>query len=220
MTSRAAQVRDAASSIGGRALSGTIRLMSARPAAKPLHPRGDVMTARLERTGTSGPTGCAWLDEPGNDEVLVRLSRAVGLPPGLPDIHGLAIRVPLPGSGHGDLLLASTGLSNLGRFLLTPGRAPYSRPLTTLLPYRSPSGPVVLAARPRAGGDYALAWARPRGPWEGFGTLSLDRPAGADDARVSFDPVLNTVPGLENYGWVRRLREPSYDTARDSRRGQ
>jgi hypothetical protein len=30
--------------------------------------------------------------------------------------------------------------------------------------------------------------------------------------------LLNTLPGLENYGWVRRLREPSYFTARRSRR--
>jgi hypothetical protein len=34
---------------------------------------------------------------------------------------------------------------------------------------------------------------------------------------VSFDPTRNTVPGLENYDWVRRLREPSYGTARHTR---
>ena len=35
---------------------------------------------------------------------------------------------------------------------------------------------------------------------------------------MSFDPVRNVLPGLEIYPWVRRLREPSYATARDSRR--
>lgn len=220
MTSRAAQAGDAVSAIGGRALSATIRMVAARPAAKPLHPRGAVLTARIERTGSRPPSGARWLDEPGSDEVLVRVSRAVGMPPGVPDIHGLAIRVPVGESGHGDLLLASTGLSGIGRFVLTPGRTPYSRPLTTLLPYRTATGAVVVAARPCSDGSYDLAWARPRGSWHGFGTLLLGGPAQGQDARLSFDPVLNTVPGLDNYGWVRRLREPSYDTARDSRRGQ
>ena len=36
-------------------------------------------------------------------------------------------------------------------------------------------------------------------------------------ADVSFDPVRNTIPGLEVSDWVRRLREPSYRTARLSR---
>ena len=37
--------------------------------------------------------------------------------------------------------------------------------------------------------------------------------AGPDPA-ISFDAVANPVPGLEPYGWVRRLREPAYRAAR------
>lgn len=37
------------------------------------------------------------------------------------------------------------------------------------------------------------------------------------DAAISFDPVHDTIPGLDNYDWVRRLREPSYRVARSSR---
>ena len=52
-----------------------------------------------------------------------------------------------------------------------------------------------------------------------FAELALDEtPAGDGDTGPSFDPIRNALPGLENYAWVRRLREPSYLTARQSRR--
>jgi hypothetical protein len=207
-----------AASAGGVGLSGATRLVAAvRPVAKPLHPRGDVVTGRLRRSGGGPGTGSQWLDQPGTDEVLVRRSRAVGLPTGLPDIHGLAVRVPLEGGGHGDLLLATTGRGRLTRFLLTAGRTPYSRPLTTLLPYRTPSGPTLLAAVARSEHRYELAYASPQGTWHPFADLALSATAGPDPL-VSFDPVLNTLPGLANYDWVRRLRGPSYGTARLTRR--
>lgn len=158
-----------------------------------------------------------WVDEPGEDQVAVRLSRAIGLPTPVPDVLGLAMRVP-SGAGHGDLLLASTGTGRLTRFVLTAGRRPDSRPLTTLLPYRSPTGPLLLAAVPDSATAYELAWARPVGGWTVFGELRLDAAHGPDPL-LSFDPLLNTLPGLENYGWARRLREPAYATARLHREG-
>jgi hypothetical protein len=205
-----------AASSGGAALAGVVRLLSAvRPALKPLHPRGEVVAAVLSRTGEAPPTGVPWLDEPGVDEVLVRRSRAVGLPDGLPDIHGLALRVPSGAGGHGDLLLATTGAGRLGRFVLTAGRSPQSRPMTTLLPYRTPAGPVLLAAVASGERAYELAYASGGGAWHHFADLVLETTTA--DALISFDPVRHTVPGLENYTWVRRLREPAYDTARRSR---
>jgi hypothetical protein len=46
-----------------------------------------------------------------------------------------------------------------------------------------------------------------------FGTLDLGEPLG-DDTSVSFDPIVNVLPGLRQYGWVTRLREPAYWMAR------
>ena len=205
-----------AGSLGGAGLAGGIRLVAAvRPAPKPLHPRGDLVGGRLHRLGGQR-TGSPWLDEAGEDEVLVRRSRAVGLPAGLPDIHGLALRVPLPGGDHGDLLLAMTGLGRVTRFVLTAGRAPTSRPMTTLLPYRTPSGPLLLGARAQSQDTYELAHASPQGPWQVFGTLALSATQGPDPL-LSFDPVLHPLPGLETYAWIRRLREPAYAVARRSR---
>jgi hypothetical protein len=209
----------ATASAGGQVLRAATGLVTARPASKPLHPHGAVVRGVLRRSGGDTATGAAWLDEPGEDRVLVRRSRAVGLPAPVPDIHGLAVRVPVEGGWHGDLLLASTGLGRLTRFTLTAGRSPAARPMTTLLPYRTPAGPLLVAAVLRDERTVDLAWAVGAGEWHGFGELDLEQePVDAADEPVSFDPVLNRLPGLEPYDWVRRLRESSYATARQSRR--
>lgn len=210
-----------AASIGGGLLAGaTQALATLRTAAKPLHPEGEVRRGRLVRRGTAyGPdTGVAWLDEPGEDDVVVRLSRAVGLPDGVPDIHGLALRV-LGSGGPADLLFANTGTRRLTRFALTASRHPRARPMTTLLPYRTVTGPVLLrvdSATPIDGADrYELSWARPWGRWRPFATLTLDQHHA--DASISFDPVVHQLPGLAQYPAVLRLREPAYSRARRSR---
>jgi hypothetical protein len=209
----------AASSAGGQILRAATGLLAARPAAKPLHPRGSIVQGTLRRFGGEAGTGAAWLDQAGDDQVLVRQSRAVGLPPPAPDLFGLAVRVPTEGGRHGDLLFASTGLGRLTRFTLTSARSPYGRPLTTLLPYRTPAGAVLLSAVFRDETTVALAWALRSGPWHPFAELLLHKgPVDEVDMPLSFDPVRNVLPGLETYCWVRRLREPAYTTARRSRR--
>ncbi len=209
----------AASSAGGQLLRAATGVVAARPAAKPLHPRGSVVRGTLRRTGAAERTGAPWLDDAGEDSVLVRQSRAVGLPAPVPDIFGLALRVPTGEGRHGDLLLASTGLGRLTRFTLTAARSPHRRPLTTLLPYRTPAGALLVSAVFRDETTLGLAWALGAGDWHEFAELVLDRdPVDEADLLMSFDPVRNTLPGLETYDWVRRLREPSYATARRSRR--
>src|SRR6185436_3705237 len=132
----------ALSEAGGAALAGATRALAMiRPAEKPLHPLGVTLIGRIDRSGVGPVSGVPWLDETGQDEVLVRLSRAVGLPTALPDIHGMAIRV-VCAEHRGDVLLASTGWGRVGRFVLIAGRRPESRPLTSLLPYRTTGGPV------------------------------------------------------------------------------
>lgn len=215
-TSTATTVRRAGASLGGAALAlATRSLALLRPADKPLHPDGITVLGTLQRHGSDSSTGVPWLDEPGRDEVVVRLSRAVGLPTALPDIHGLALRVSL-GDNPADLLFASTGWGRLGRNVLTFARRPETRPLTTLLPYRTDAGAVVLGARAVDLGSYELSWAPYAGQWRSFANLELTDEL-ATDQQVSFDPVLNQVPGLEQYAAVVRLREPSYLLARRSR---
>lgn len=214
-----AGITDRLAGAAGAALATAAGALGAvRPSAKPLHPGGDLVDGRVTRHGTplhAERTGVPWLDEAGEETVLVRVSRAVGLPRAIPDIHGLALRVPHD-AGVGDLLLAGTGMGRLTRFLLEPGLTIASRPLTTLLPYRSPTGAVLVGARPTGRTRFELVWARPTGGWTPFGLLAVAS-GPADDPTVSFDPLLHTLPGLDHYPWVRRLREPAYATARHSR---
>jgi hypothetical protein len=202
----------------GQVLGAATRTASVlRRADKPLHPAGSVSAAVLHRFG-GGRSGVAWLDGSGEDEVLVRQSRSVGLPRWAPDIFGLAVRVPAGPERSGDLLFSNTGLGPLSRFLLLPSRSLTARAMGTLLPYRTSVGPLLLSAVHHGSTTVALSWARGTGPWHRFATLTLaDPPSREGDAPVSFDPVRNTVPGLDNYDWVRRLREPSYAAARRSR---
>lgn len=200
---------------GGLLSTLTAGLSSLRPAAKPLHPEGRLYGGRLVRVGSDDPVGVPWLDDPGSDRVLVRISRAVGLPGALPDIHGLALRFPLGATECADVLFATTGWNRVGRHLLLPGWSP-ARPMTTLLPYRSPAGPVVLGVRPVDERRFRLWWALAGHSWHPLGELVIDDGPDPDEA-ISFDPVAHPVPGLEQYPWVVRLRERSYATARASR---
>lgn len=200
---------------GGKVLASAAELLAeVRSTDKPLHPHGRLRTGRLERLGNPEPVGVPWLDRTGTDEVLARTSRAIGLPSPLPDIHGLAVRVPVDDE-YADLLFATTAWNRVGRHVLVPtmGAGPS---LTTLLPYRTAAGPVVIGAR-QSGSSYDLSWATVGGGWHRFAELRLSEPA-APDAVVSFDPVLNRPPGLTPYAWVTALRERAYATARAHRR--
>ncbi|GAA3517484.1 hypothetical protein [Nocardioides daeguensis] len=207
-----------AADLAGRALARMTRGVAAlrSPAAKPLHPDGEMYAGRLVRPGSDESVGVPWIDEAGEDAVSVRLSRAIGLPGPLPDVQGLALRLRPGPAGPSDLLLASTGWDPVTRHLLVPAWNT-RRPLTSLLPYRSPAGPLLVGARPVDVRGYELCWALVGREWHHLGDLTLDGalPAGEE---ISFDPVLNPLPGLEQYPWVERLREQSYATARRLRR--
>lgn len=204
---------DAAAGIGGRALAaGTAAVAALRTAEKPLHPRGENWRARVERHGSARTTGVGWLDVTGVDDALVRLSASVGLPPHWPDVRGLAMRVTVD-DRESDLLLASTGTGPISRLLL-PAREHLVRPYTSLMPYRTPSGPLQLAAFPRDDRLVELAHARPDGDWHSFAEVRLEEPV---TAAPTFEPLHHGIPGLDTYRWAELLRGPAYRTARRSR---
>jgi hypothetical protein len=204
----------------GRALGGGFFLLGRARGRKALHPRGEVLQGVIGRHGAVGRTGVAWLDEAGTDHVAVRLSRSLGLPAPRPDILGLAVRIPTEPGQFGDVLLATTGTGLLGRYVLLPTRRHGLRAYTSLFPYQTLAGPLLLAAIPTAGSPqlYELAYARPTGPWLSFGTLEVMQTTfRGDDLDLSFDPVLNVVPGLETYDWAAQLRRFSYAASRRAR---
>ncbi len=225
----------------GRAFAALFRLLKVARPDRPIHPKGIGLAGQLTRTGNSGePSGLDWLDSSGIDTVAARFSRSAGLPGGLPDVLGLALRVtpssggalgkaddggPDTNAGDGgaaDVLFASTGWQLPGRFLLQPKLDVASAPFTTLMPYRGRTGPVLLGLRTlslQAGsvtaGEWVLGlyWAKPTGQWRQCGELRLRAAPVPADPPLRFNPLENQPPGAQTYDWTRRLRERSYRTA-------
>ena len=203
----------------GQVLGGLFFLVAKlRGGRKALHPDGSVHHGVLRRHGGTAATGVSWIDEPGEDQVTVRLSRSVGLPPPLPDILGVALGVPTA-PGRGDLLLAGTGSGRLSRFLPHPRRRYSTGAYCSFFPYRTPTGALLLAATAaEPAGVFQLAWARLTGTWHDFGTLELAPDPGAGrDGELTFDPVLHEIPGLHSYRWAAELRRFAYAASRRAR---
>lgn len=215
----------------GAALRGGIAaiLLVRRP--RPIHAHGAVYDGDLVRLAPSVPSGIGWIDEPDAEAVRVvaRVSRAVGLPSALPDVYGLALRWDHHGRAV-DLELSSTGIGVPGRYLLVPRLTP-AHTMSSILPYRSARGPVLLCARtvsPRAlpadvaalrEAVHATPWhvrlyfASPAGKWHPFADARLHSARPDDDPDLRFDAIRNLLPGAGTYGWVRALRQPSYRLA-------
>lgn len=226
----------AAGSAAGATLSTVFRAVASVRRGKPLHPRGVVVHARLHRHGGSRRWGSAWLDQPGSDDGVVRLSRAVGVPTPLPDVLGLALRLHRRDGAVHDLLLSTTGLAPVARAVLVPRWNPGAATYSSLFPYRTTTGRrVVLAAWPLAPltlpGEpdvlvaelaerplqLTLAVATPMGSWDAFATLEVLADGHEEDVPVSFDPVLNPLPGLRLPEWLSHVRAAAYRGARDGR---
>lgn len=219
--------------LAGSAFAALFRAIKVLRPHRPIHPKGIRLVGTLERdAGSREASGIPWLDTAGSNVVDARLSRSIGLPDACPDIIGLAVRFTEQDK-LSDMLLATTGPTGLGRFILRLRRDAASAVFSSMMPYKSDDGPVLIAARtiggpaklpvePRAFrallGDESwtleLHHARPLGPWTRFGTLTLTLADQAEDTAARFDPVLNPLPTARTYGWTQRLREPSYALAR------
>jgi hypothetical protein len=214
----------------GRLVARPLGALASRRHGKPMHPHGAVFDGVLERSGSAEPFGVPWLDAPGRDAVLVRLSRGAGLPAPLPDLLGLAVRIP---EGPVDLLLTSSGFGGRLRVVPLP-RLDAACSYLSIMGYRTDAGTVRLAALPAAGRlpsepapqAAAVAGGAPaftlvaasgwRG-WRPFARLVLTAAREPLDPDVRFDAVLNPPPGLVPDGPMARLRAPAYAAARAGR---
>lgn len=201
----------ASAGLGG--IAAGFRATARLRAARAFHPAGEVVGGVLIREGLQPPIGVAWLDGSGRQEVLVRLSRGIGLPRPCPDVLGLAIRVPGPDGPH-DLLLSTGGRSVPARHLPIPRRTDRSG-YTSIASFRTVAGPVMVGAFPDTTG-FTLQAARPLGRWHRFARLELD--AGpANDRRIAFDPVRYPIAGLRMPPGLAMLRAAAYAGSRRGR---
>lgn len=175
--------------------------------------------------------------------VVARISKAVGTPGPMPDAIGLALRVPGPGDATKpwDMLLVSAASGAIGRVLaLRPVGSWTSQTMTTLMPLQYHGKRWWLRARittPVDGPGLSLAAVRAR-IYDGGIEMEVDQACGAGhfdplahvkltkvtspglDDDVSFDPVLNTPPGVSLYpDWLAGLRKSAYAQSREGRDG-
>ena len=165
--------------------------------ARALHPRGVVAEGTWTVLEPASALGLSL--GLGSRPARARLSRGLGLPPPLPDVRGLAVRIgddePL------DLLLSTLG-----------------RTYSTLLPYQTPYGRVMIGARrvPVRGRELRFDFAeRSNGPWRVVARLDLAAPRG--DEAIAFDPYLHAHPELRPTGLLSDIREAAYSGSRRGR---
>lgn len=229
-------MRPVVSPVVGRVLEGFFGAVLRVRRPKPIHAHGVALRGTVTWPPRRHASGVAWVDAPPDVPVHVvgRVSRSLGLPPPLPDVVGLALRIGGPGGADqpADLELASTGFGVPSRFWLAPHRSPSRARLGTLFPVRGVHGPVLLCARtvkPRdlpVGLDeladrlerepwrLLLYWAPPGGRWRAFADLELAHDPGPRDVQLRFDTVEHPLPGAGSYDWVVAVRQPSYRRAR------
>lgn len=219
----------------GRLVAVPLGALARRRDGKPMHPRGVVLGAVLERQGGDPPWGVPFLDAVGREEVVVRLSRGAGLPEPLPDLLGLAVRLDTGLGAPVDLLLSSTGRGRLTRVVPVLRRDAASA-YCSIMAYRCAAGPVRIAALPAGDGApsdprplaeavrrrplvFVLAAARGTGEWRPFGRLTIGDPGGPLDPDLRFDAVRHPPPGLVPDGPLARFRAPAYAAAQAARSG-
>jgi hypothetical protein len=198
------------------------------------HPLGVLAEGRIDRVA---PPGVGLPVE--SADILARVSKAVGVPGSLPDLIGLAWRMPprATATTPWDVLAVSAGSGLLTRFALRPTLSWTGTTLTTLMPLHRDDGwwwlkaemttelggGLSLAAVSEAidggGVEFDVRQAHGTGPFEPLALLTLSRAIPTDeDHDVSFDPTRNTTPGVElGPRWLTDLRERAYFRSRRGR---
>lgn len=194
--------------------------------ARAVHPRGLTFRARLDVAGAgplpAGPVDCT-----------VRLSKSVGTPGALPDVLGLALRVPVDGAPVDVLVSSVAGHHGWRQLLLWPTRSWSGALLSTLLPYASATGArarVLMAVEEADAPSIALddvarhlpvrldVRVADSGGALQHGRLVVTGPVVED---VASDPVLHPPPGWRLVpDWVSAVRATAYVGSRAGRRAR
>jgi hypothetical protein len=198
----------AAGAVPGAAIGVALGALAAVRRTKPVHPAGRVGTGVLDVTSPRPEFDVPLLATAGSHKCTARFSRTVGLPPALPDIEGLALRLD---DLEADMLFASTGTGRLTRFVITVRQADDHGTQTTFLPVATGSGSLLLRLTPFDQSDPPVGWelsaAHAGSEWKPVGVLRVTWGA---DQPMRFDPVENVLPGTRQYRLVQVLREPAY----------
>lgn len=204
-----ASPRPAVPALLNRAVGGIFGGLASLRQSRSLHPQGIAFEARFDPVPGLN-TGTQLFDERTPQRALLRVSRGLGLPFGVPDWLGVAIRVvdAYGANAHQDFLLVSSRPEPLARHSLLPATSFLGTRFSSISPYRIGRdrmviGATVTAERLPGLGDLAefqsaalfgdvrleLQAATMLGPWVTTAALVIDRllPATAAD-QLRFNP--------------------------------
>jgi hypothetical protein len=206
--------------------------LARRRSGRAVHTRGTVLDATLTVEPGSA-TGRA-LGHPQRRSAVVRASKSSGLPGRIPDLLGMAVRIPTA-DGVFDVLFASVGRRGPARLVLRPTGTWWGQPFSTVLPYVVDGQRLLLGlqADPGAGPpgadlaavaaavhngpvQFVLSEIPVRGPHRPIGRVVLEHVRDTGPA-VSFDPIRNALPRLHPTRPLRSLREWAYTGSRRGR---
>ncbi|MCW2557979.1 MAG: hypothetical protein JWP55_1943 [Mycobacterium sp.] len=200
------------------------------------HPDGVLTTGSIERIAPPGEG----LPVETSAEIVARISKGIGTPGALPDVIGLAVRLPQrpPARTPWDILLASAGTGIAGRVGIRPVFGWSGRTMSSVMPLRHGGHNWWLNARmvnDINGSGVSLDDVRDELS-SGRVQFDIDQARGTEDFRplakltvegvlpsgeahdVAFDPVLHVADGVELMPqWLAHLRAQAYDRSRHGR---
>lgn len=197
------------------------------------HPYGESFDAALIFNRNADRWLPDVLARPRRHAAIVRFSRGVGLPHPVPDVLGMAIKLPdLYGTGWDqDWLLVTSGADPISRHMLIPTRNLLGRHYSSVLPYRRPGGSVTFGARALGGGarsieelaeviedspiEFEFTIAPEGGDQVRIGTIELLKVA-APAGKLRFNPW-NTSSELRPSGALNELRRETYKASQKAR---
>jgi hypothetical protein len=212
-----------------------VRLGAAIRNRRLFHPVGVVADGILERVAPSNEglpmASC---------DVIGRVSKGIGLRGALPDVAGLAWRMPnLRSCTPWDVLLASTVGSSVGRLILRPAFSWSGTTFSSLMPLRYQGGVWWVRARlstvidtpglslatvadqiASGGIDFDIEQAAGTGDFLPLARLTLRHVDPTCDD-IAFDPTLHSDPEVELApGWLGDVRRAAYRHSRQGRDAQ
>jgi hypothetical protein len=217
----------------GLSIGAVLAALAAVRRGKAFHPDGVVYDARLAIAGDpTAPQAAELLSRRDEHRVIVRFSRAVGLPRPIPDLLGLSLRVPdAYGAGrHQDFLLVTSADYPLLHHIFLPARDVQQRPYTSSLPYRAKGDLFLVGAVPQPGSPrldgrneferlqaaastgrlaFDLAVAPVSGRFRAVGSVRIGARLPHELDALRFNPW-NTGGGMEPAGWLNGARDRAY----------
>ena len=202
-------------SVASRIVDEVVRVASALRGERIIHAKGHARAAQLTILPAARDLDVPLVYGARVRQVAVRFSRGAGLPSLLPDVLGLAIKIPdVDGAGGVQDLMLSTGAAGaMSRRLLVPRRDYLNANYTSLIAYDIGGRSRLVAALP-AGCGFTLATAPGTEAWAPFAQLDLGERLPDEQARALRFEVTHDAGGFRIGGAWRAARAGAYDAAR------